>query len=323
MFTRLWKKNKLVDFEHHREIAPTRFDWFEDHLITHQGLKHPQWEKVYARSEQLPKSDQSVFWCEIARNWMHHLVASLKEDYKRIETDNFILVSTRHSSFNRGLLIFLERCRKRLLANAKGITQDEGYGKWVVIAFHSIDAYYDYTSHFGSSEGVFGQSSGMFIDHGYGHFVFFDSEIANVEAIAAHEMTHALMRHLDLPTWLDEGMAVNMESLITGYPVDKLSASIAQHQAQYWGPPEIQEFWRGSSFSRPDEGQRWSYQLAQLLVDNLSTDYPRFVDFINQASWQDAGEQACQQIYGFSLSDMVEEFLGEGDWTPNPNLDQI
>ena len=191
--------------------------WFDSHLIEHQNLVHPNWEQVYKQANNLEaKNDPNELWCDIARTWMSHLVDRLTDKYTRTESDNFILISVHNYSFNESLLIFLERTRKRLLKKGTGILNDDGFGKYVVIAFADTDSYYDYVSYFGPQEGVFGMSSGMFINGGYGHFVFFESRLDEVEQIAAHEMTHALLDHLPIPLWLNEGMAVSLESVITG-----------------------------------------------------------------------------------------------------------
>ena len=81
----------------------------------------------------------------------------------------------------------------------------------------------------------------------------------------------------------------------------------------------MQEFWYGSSFHRPDDGQQLSYQLAQILVTNLSENYSAFVKFTNAAIWNDGGEAAAEEIFGISLGDLIANFLGEGDWWPEPN----
>jgi len=204
----------------------------------------------------------------LGSNWE---LCRLPHEYTKIETDNFILISSEDHRYNKSLSVFLERCRKRLLSIAKGVCADEGFGKHVVIVFANIDTYYDYISYYGPQEGTYGLSSGMYLNYGYGHFVFQQGDMNMSEPIAAHEMTHALLAHL------------------TPEMINKSAYKLHQ---DFWDREKIQQFWHGESFSRPDDGQKLSYQLAQILVTNLSKDYKAFVEFANKANWSDSGEIA-------------------------------
>ena len=44
------------------------------------------------------------------------------------------------------------------------------------------------------------------------------------------------------------------------------------------------------------------------------------LSFISKAHVEDAGEQACQEVFELSLGDFIEDFLGEGNWTPDKSL---
>jgi hypothetical protein len=91
----------------------------------------------------------------------------------------------------------------------------------------------------------------------------------------------------------------------------------ARHKA-FWGTKEIQEFWSGEAFHRPDEGQELSYHLAQFAVKSLSHDYAVFSRFVNKANYDDGGESAAIEIFGGGLEGLITQFFGEGDWVPKP-----
>lgn len=317
MFAWPWKK-KVVRYESTGDIAPVDLDWLDQYFREHEGIRQPDWEAIYTHLEKgISVELEDEFWNDLARAWMRRVTDDLTGDYCRTESENFILISPKNLSFSVSLVAYLERCRKRLLSIAKGILKHDGDFKFVVIAFDSIDAYYDYVSYFGPVDGEFGLTSGMFIDQGYGHFVFFADEMDQIEPIAVHEMTHAFLRHLPIPLWLNEGMAVNMESMITGIVPDRVDSSAYQDHLTYWPDGKIQEFWNGNAFSRADEGQRLSYQLAQVLVTNLSKNYSSFIEFVNHAQHGDGGEAACLQSFGIGVGDAAAGFLGEGDWSPS------
>lgn len=319
MFSLPWRKNEITKQKGIQDVT-VKIDWLKQFIPIKNGLPHPDWDQIYNHVEQNgPAHEQHQLWCNIARNWVELLSENLTHAYTKVETENFILISSEGSRYNKSLSIFLESCRKRLLSIAKGICADDGFGKHVVIVFADIDSYYDYVSYYGPQEGTYGLSSGMYLNYGYGHFVFQQDDMDMSEPIAAHEMTHALLAHLPIPAWLNEGMAVNMESMVTGATPERLNKSTYELHQDFWDNEKIQEFWRGESFFRSDDGQKLSYQLAQILVTNLSKNYEPFVKFANKVNWVDGGESAMKEIYDLSLGDMVANFLGEGDWSPAPS----
>ena len=236
------------------------------------------------------------------------------------ESEQFLLLTKTDADYSRGLLHYLETTRRRILSSLRGIAHDEGYGKHVALIFDDGDDYLRYLAGFDTREGEIGLSSGVFLGRGYGHlampFVHYDG----AERTIAHEMTHALVDHLPLPLWLNEGLATNMEDQLTfgrnllGTPEER-----AKH-GRFWGEEEVQQFWSGESFGRADEGQELSYELAQLAVKNLSQDYDDFVRFVEQVHYRDAGEEAAQAVYEGSLGNLMAHYFGEGDWVPNPEL---
>lgn len=135
-------------------------------------------------------------------------------------------------------------------------------------------------------------------------------------------MVHSLVSHLPIPAWLNEGLAVNTEKRLSpsGRPLFSPHEMHAKH-LDFWGVDEIQEFWSGKSFLRPDDGNMLSYDLACILVDQLSTDWPRFATFVNDANLEDAGAGAAAQHFDMDLGAAVSALLekeSEADWRPDP-----
>lgn len=294
-------------------------NWLANYLIEEQALTRPNWEGIYQYvNREFSTTDQEQLWNSIARGWLNALIEKLPAGYSYVETENFILVSKTNDRYVELFQMFLERCLKRLLGIMKGIANADGFGKYVVMIFDDVDTYHDYTSYYGPQQGTYGLSSGMYLNDGYGHFVFPHQQLDFAEPIAAHEMTHALLSHLPIPLWLDEGMAVNMEAMITGLAPPQLDKEMYEKHHNFWGEQEIQEFWYGSSFHRPDDGQELSYQLAQILVTNLSENYQAFSEFANKADRRDGGEAAAAEVFDISLGNLIGNFLGEGNWWPEP-----
>jgi hypothetical protein len=294
-------------------------EWLEKHFHYRDGFPRPHWEAIYSEVEDFHNdTDHHELWCSIARAWATKLATALPGKYAIHESENFILLTSESGRYVSLFQGFLERTLKRILSTLRGIASDDGLGKYVVLIFDDIDAYYSYISDFYPKDGIYALSSGTYLNRGFGHFVFPHQELSYAESIAAHEMTHALLAHLPIPAWLNEGMAVNMENEITGSaPLRMDNELYARHQS-FWGEQEIQEFWSGDSFHRPDEGQELSYQLAQFAVQSLSQDYEAFAEFANAANESDGGESAAHNVFEGSLGNLISKYFGEGEWSPRP-----
>jgi hypothetical protein len=255
----------------------------------------------------------------MAAAWIDATAAVLPQGYHRSESDNFMLLSSLEERPARLLLDYLERSRRRVLATLPGITADHGHGKTVVMVFAGEDSYYDYVAHYGSeSSEPEAFSGGMFIDAGYGHFVFAQGPFESMEPVVVHELTHCLVRHLDIPAWLNEGLAVNTEHRFTRASPRWRPNELRYLMEQFWTPQTIQEFWTGASFRRPDDGQPLSYELAKLLVQLLDKDYELLARYCNAASREDGGAQAALEVLGTDLAELAACVLGPGDWLPQP-----
>lgn len=296
-------------------------DWVDKYFIEGDGLPRPDWEAIYLHVEEhLKEEEQNTLWCDIARTWMDRLIQQMEGNYARHESDNFILVTSEDDRYVSLFLKFLEGNLKKIKSMLPGIVSDEGYGKYVVIVFDNDDHYYNYVMWFYPEKGEFGGSSGMYINRGYGHFVFPHEELTYAESVAAHEMTHALLVHLPIPLWLNEGLAVSVENAITPSFSERMDQHMHSRHQSFWGPEEIQQFWSGDAFIRPDKGQELSYHLAQFAVQTLSQDYDSFVQFVNKANYEDAGENAATEVFGSSLGNLLIPFVGEGNWSPKPDV---
>jgi hypothetical protein len=189
-------------------------EWPDHHFPESQGFPRPDWEVIYADiDKQAQDEEQEALWNQATDHWIEQLNTRLGPDSAIRETDNFILLTSEPERYVSLLLAFLERTLKRILQALKGIAQDEGYGKHLVLIFEDIDQYYAYLSDFYDQDGIYGLSSGVYLNKGYGHFAFPRKDLSYAEAVATHELTHALLTHLPIPPWL---METAMPSLSQG-----------------------------------------------------------------------------------------------------------
>src|SRR5690606_6830075 len=171
-------------------------------------LPIPDWEAMDVAGGGASDAFLHDWYTAAARRWMEALGRALPDgQYSQRASDDFLLLS---SLPDRTADLVLERCeqaRRAIRQRLGSIGKDEGYGPHVVVVFASQDSYYAYLEHYGPRGDGRALSSGVFLDAGYGHFASWHDGLDELEPVVAHELTHALLRHLDLPVWLNEGLA--------------------------------------------------------------------------------------------------------------------
>jgi hypothetical protein len=319
LFTRLFRARPNQDAPigaHTLPLASSSMAWRAD-----ATFPIPDWDRV----EPPLDADLDAFWRSAARAWLDGLASSLSSrspSYELAESPNFMLLAALPRPGQRLVLHGAEASRKRLLEALKGVARDDGYGKTIILVLDSQQTYYDYVSNYYGGEpddGELSLSSGMFIDDGYGHFAFVaNDDMRSLDPTITHELTHALVRHLPLPAWLNEGIAVNMER--RQHPPSSLHTVGELHEMQraFWNANTIQEFWSGKSWLRSDDGNMLSYELAATFVSLAARDWDAFRLFVNDATLVDAGNDAAGRHLGHGVAAFATSLLGPGPWEPDP-----
>ncbi len=291
------------------------------HLTLHRGFPILDWKAVDAWvGSHGNDAWQSEAWAACQRAWLLHFRDALGTDFRLVDSPFSIVVASLDERGLRRALSTIDRSLRKILGLLDGVAELRSHGKNVLIVFDDDQRYYEYVSHYYPESGEFAFSGGMHIHAGHSHLVTRKREIHYTERTIAHEMTHACLAHLPLPSWLDEGLAVNTEIPLVGaralpFPPRELRA---KHHA-FWGEPEIQEFWTGRSFHRPDDGQALSYDLARIMVSQLAQDWPRFQSFVLAAQRDDAGYAAATEHLGIDLGEYVCFLLEQAacpGWAP-------
>ena len=292
-------------------------------LVFRQGMSFPivDWDAMDAHApatEDLALLDR--FWSVTARAWLEAMAAKLGPRFAIRESDHFLLLGAIEDRRARAVLDYLEKSRKRIHMVLDGIARDGEMGKVCVLIFEDHDQYYEYVSNYYPDGGEYSLSAGMFLQYGYGHFVFVQGELSGIEPTIAHELTHCLVQHLPIPAWVNEGIAVSTEHRLSppGRPLQTAEEMHRKHRA-FWNEATIQEFWSGKSWLRPGDSNMLSYDLAVHLVGIASRDFARFRDFANAADQADGGDAAAREHLGYPVAHLAEAVLGEGPWAPDPS----
>jgi hypothetical protein len=298
-----------------------------EHLLRHERLPHLDWQAVRDWVESLPDaSHHASAWAACEAAWLAHLAQALGAGFEVYSAADTQLVAHSTPSEARGTMQFIVSTRCDVLNVLADLAQDEGWGDHIVLLFDDQDSYYRYVSHFYPHAGEFGLSSGMFINAGCAHFVAVKADLQMLQPVMAHETTHAMLAHLPLPAWLNEGLAVNTEQRLCPTLANPGLARLTPQQMHrrhvaFWGADEVQAFWSGQSFLRSDAGSELSYDLARILVAQFSKDWPAFSAFANAASLDDAGATAAQEHLGIDLGIAIAALLEKEaiNLTPDPS----
>jgi hypothetical protein len=302
--------------------------WTAGHIDRSDGFPRPDWDAVHERIEaQVPAEGLHAAFTAAAKEWIEETRAALGGAYRVEESAHFLVLASFPPKQAAGLLQFLEGARRRLLVELlPGLATARGPGKHVAVAFDDVEVYYSYIAHFYPPEGEFPATGGVFLERarggegrGYGHFATYGRDVAATERVVAHELTHDCLRHLDVPAWLNEGLATTVESVVMGDGPVLVSREDLDEHRSLWADGTIQDLWSGAAFHRPDETFERAYHLSRMLVRALSHDYGRFREFVLRVGSDDAGEAAARSVYGDGLGGLVARILGPGEWTPQPD----
>lgn len=288
-------------------------------------LPIPDWGAISAGVEGIDDDVRLHAWYTAsARQWLDALGRALPDgDYASRSSADFLLLSAQPARAADLVLRSCEQALRAVRGRLGALAADGGYGPYVVIVFASQDSYYDYVSHYHDDGGEYAMSSGVFINAGYGHFASWHDALDQLEPVVVHELTHALLTHLPLPLWLNEGIAVNVERALLPRLADprlQLHTPAEMHARHlgWWNAETIQAFWSGEAF-QVGEGVELAYDLARTITALAARDEAAFHRFALAATWQDAGKGA-EPALGFPLVHLVEAVLGEGEWTPRPGV---
>lgn len=280
-----------------------------------EGFSRPDWKMIREFVEaHVPQDALASTWNEIAAKWLEEMVTDLGGNARVIQSYNFYCLSDLEAETTRTLLAYAEFAVgtiRRYLHTAAW----RGYnGKHVLLLFSDPDDYYAYVSYYHRA-GVHILSDGMFIRRNYAHIALPYVDTRSAQHVLAHELTHNLLCHLPIPVWLNEGLAVTLEKLVTQHGLI-LDRELAERHRNHWNETNIQAFWAGKTFNIPGDDSQLSYSLGEILVNLLSEKGSDFIEFVKAADWRDGGQDAAVNFFNQGLEESLGGFLGPGNWRP-------
>jgi len=292
------------------------------HFIDRDDFCHPEWKLIGAMIEANRSDEQKLeLWRESTLTWLDRIQKKLGPKYVIYETRHFFLVANPVDKPMRDYFSFVERMRQSLHQTLQDVVWKGGHGKHVILMFDEQEDYFRYIAPY-YSDGEHPASGGVFLGgFGYRHIAIPYDKRSILETLA-HEFTHNCVCHLPLPKWLNESLAMRFEVMLVNQRRFILDHEVCEKHEDYWNESTIQEFWRGESWAMAGSSFKLSYELARILLKKIEEDIrpsrASLLSFIGHAHRSDAGEEAAQKYLKVGLGDLMADFLGAGDWRPQP-----
>jgi hypothetical protein len=294
--------------------VPNPDEWFE---LEH-GIPHPNWtlfENWIMTEAEAEAFDEA--WDVVAENWLTRVGRALGPEYRVGKSPHFLLLTPHSAREQAPQLEAAEQAHTRVTKLLGDLCRFH-HGRVVALRFVDADHYYRYIAHGDDDEAELPMTGGVFINRGLPHVVCHSRMFEEFCDTLSHELAHFYTAHLSLPAWVGEGIAMLLEPRQSHLPS---SERIAKHRA-HWTPETIQDFWSGASWSDPSEVFNLSYELAAVIFDVVRTELKpppeAFRAFVRDARREDGGAEAARMHLRTELSELVEQFLGPGDWEPRP-----
>lgn len=292
-----------------------------EYLHGETQLPVPDWDRLGEWVQlYVDEKDQYRIWTDLALQWLHLCNERFSDGYHILETQHFLLFGDRaHVSLN-SLGRFAQATRRGLLRGLPGLAKLTTPGKTPILIFSGNEAYYSHISDY-HGDGEYGGSSGMHLRTSYDHVALLHLHQIDLFPSMAHELTHCVLSHLEMPLWLEEGLTQLFEHDLGNKPFG-LDPKDVGEQKSFWRREGLEQFWSGEGFSSPGDVQKYSYQLAEILLRLLLNDYqPRWfgldqtparamMNFVRFANRDDAGEAAARQYLGLTLDEIAAKSLG-------------
>ena len=269
-------------------------------------IRHIDWEKLYSYPCVNQFTPGGSKWDKILRDWLNKAGNDLG-NYILYESNNFFLLSGEDKKTSKMILSSSEKSLKHIRKIFNNCLEEERW-KIVVILFSKPEKYLDYLEYYNKNS--FSTASGFFLANaGYQHIVVGpNNDLFNTEITIAHELTHYILSSFQLPRWLDEGFAVNIENQLYKEKTPITSEDHKKHKT-FWTKQNIEKFLNDETFDELDPSL--AYQLAENITAGLLNHYKKkeIVKLIKNISWGDGGIAGFQNQLGINIKDLINQFF--------------
>ena len=280
------------------------------------AFPRPEWDAIAEKIETEYADQLEQAWQDFAHIWLTRLSYRLERGYRVQRSREFILLSSLNERRAGFVLQTLEGMRKRIIDTLGWSRDREGFGLYPVLLFADAKTYFEYVEAFGP-EGEEPTSFGKFLDGPYGHIALIEQELWRIEQSMAYLLTHNILRDSRMPWWLQFGLCNHFSDLYDQgeiLPQVNSLGSWLEEASGFWTEKRVTELWDGTLLGSEDrdKAEKFALLLTRAVIEKVRN----VQDFLERASWEDAGRAAVLQDTGRPLSQFVQGILGPGDWEP-------
>lgn len=299
---------------------PKQLD-IKDAFENAHGLPRAKWkllrERLCALTGNSRPRDQD--WLVLQRHWLKLIAEVAGRNFGVIESDRFLLMA-RDPEESKWILDIAEQGQAKAVASLGERIGEPIVGKIPIMIFMGGHLYGQHVRYY-RMDGRRDESDGACVQHDGEIHVALQS-LSGIKDVLPHELAHAHVGNLRLPTWLNEGVA---QMVARRWKYD-LTVEFQSYAKLFWRLRRLDRFWSGHSFHLPRVREEidFSYMFSELLAREIrSLGEDDFRKFLASAHAKDAGEAACRSVYGFGLAVWAAKLLGEGDWGPVEEVEAV
>ena len=252
---------------------------------------------------------------QLAKEWVVKMAEAQGGSSDVFETSNLLVMAPHPGEQQQELAEYLEQALETVLSYLGRAAESEKWGKLVVFIFDDPHSYSGYVAQFYPEDSVIPMSGGICLNDGYTHLALYNEQFEGLLSMYVHEVTHAYLGHQVLPVWMDEAIAMRMESLVAGREETYLDRELFDRHRRLWNRETLEQFKSGESWRISGDSFTLSYHLAEILWKKIETNLEarpeEIQDLIEKSSYEDGGDAALQEVFGVTLNDLIKSFLGD------------
>jgi hypothetical protein len=254
-------------------------------------------------TEQTVSIDESsgIFtddWTPTTSEFLARIIQELGEPYRLVVDVHFQWATPfgneQHAQYAQQAAHGLRRVRQAM----PGLMPPPAEG-WPAILFASVDTQLAYQSLFGGGEGAHIINGGMWCSWPVGHLAVPVIGGDALDAAFGHELVHAMLSGTGVPTWLQEGLATELETCMGNRraPLDDMYRW--KQTLAWWRSHDPETFWDASAFRNP-ESSRHAYDLAQVMALRFSGRPERLhrIGMIGRTAWRTDQDAVLREVLG-------------------------
>jgi hypothetical protein len=257
------------------------------YFLRENGVPYINWKKVRAEGATHPARRTERYYTSLIKRWLALFPAAFGGTFTLLESPDVLYYTYFEPDVARERFQIICEIRAKLIEVLGDIVPKEYVGKNLILEFGTLEDYYRYIAHYypkptNKKKAVFPSSAGVMLSGGYMHIALSHFARRSLSSIVSHELSHVWLAYYRPPSWLNEGIATNVESM---FGASRLLWEMPQYRSlvdepfSTWTKKMFKSFVSGRMTGRY-KYQHTFYQTAFVVVHNIldsRIDLPRSI----------------------------------------------